>query len=501
MSRHLKALGLAAALAAAILVPLYGAPGSGSVPHPEWARMLLRALDLESALPATITVRELFAILAWKESLSYPADRYLRAEGMQVVSEGGAHRLLARDAVAEAAYPVLVVRSGTYRLRVEMTGRAGSAASAEVRRLNPSARLQAFPLLAPATTTWLEAGSIHLDRGSYSAAVLLPSGAALDRVELAPPCLSPVEPPGGWRAEAATQAQDVAVTAVQALDMEWELPPAAPPIELSASDFRVSAGSAAPGLAGSPVAWLRAGPQGVQAMILMDIPETGLYTLWSLGDGQQSWLADSCQKAILCPRGTTTTGTEPGWRAVLTTRFTAGRHALSVTLGVGAALGRLRVERKKETPADYVGTLARLGFEVGPAGPIGRDRAGEAVRFIQDRRARMEANTCGEVLPPGLMAGGLAEPAPVAGPGQTPGYSGQPTRGPDVPLSTNPPATTPPPSATLSSPQPLPTPVPTPPPPPTTTPAPTPPPTTPPAPPPTVPPQPPGSPVVPSPAP
>ena len=499
MSRRLKALGLAA-LAAALLVPLYGAPGSGTVPHPEWARMLLRALDLETALPAAATARELFSTLAWKESLSYPADRYLRAEGVQVVHDGGAHRLLAREGVAEAAYPVLVVRGGTYRLRVEMTGREGATASAEVRRLNPSARLQAFPLPAPAASTWLEAGSIHLDRGSYSAAVLLPSGTALDRIEVAPPCLSPVEPPGGWRSEATTQTQDVAVTAVQALDAEWELPPAAPPIELSASDFRVSSGGAAPALAGSPVAWLRAGPQGVQAMVLLDVPQTGLYTLSTLGDdaGPQSWLVDSCQKAILCPRGAAATAAAPAWRPVLTTRFTAGRHALSVALGAGAALGRLRIEHKKDTPADYAGTLARLGFEVGPVGAVTRDRALEAMRFIQDRQARLLASTCGDVLPPGLMASGLAEPAPVAGPGQTPGYSGQPTRGPDVPLSTSP-ATTPPPSATLSAPQPLPGPLPTP--PPTTPPAPTPPPTTPPAPPPTVPPQPPGSPVVPSPAP
>ena len=40
----------------------------------------------------------------------------------------------------------------------------------------------------------------------------------LDYIEFAPPCLSPIEPYGGWQATALALNEDVAVTVIQALD-------------------------------------------------------------------------------------------------------------------------------------------------------------------------------------------------------------------------------------------------------------------------------------------
>src|SRR5205807_704781 len=74
---------------------------------------------------------------------------------------------------------------------------------------------------------WVDAGRVHLDPGAYTASVLLPRGTALEHVEVAPPCLSPIEPPGGWKAADVLLSEDAAVTIVQALDRESELPPAA----------------------------------------------------------------------------------------------------------------------------------------------------------------------------------------------------------------------------------------------------------------------------------
>jgi hypothetical protein len=153
-----------------------------------------------------------------------------------------------------------------------------------------------------------------------------------------------------------------------------------------------------------------------------------------------------------------------------------------VTLAAGAALGRVRIERKKDGPADAMATIKRVGFDVGEPGPMPRAHATAAMAFVKDgRHARLAESACGDVAAPELLEAGLAEPAGVRGPGARPGFPGQPPSGVGVPLSG--PAAGPGPPAT------------TPPGPPTTTPPGPPAATPPPGPPPTIAPQPPGSPV------
>jgi hypothetical protein len=175
----------------------------------------------------------------------------------------------------------------------------------------------------------------------------------------------------------------------------------------------------------------------------------------------------------------------------MTAAFSAGRHFFNVTLSPGASVQRLRAERKKDGAADYVATLLRLGFDVGPAGPVTRARAVDAMHFVE--RRRMEATgACGDIPGP-VLEQALAEAAPVPGPAKGPGVTGsEPPGTPLVPVGgPAPPPTTPPvttsPVPVAPSPEPFPTPGPRP----------KPQPTPPLAPPPTTPPQPPGSPVVP----
>ena len=129
--KALKTAGLIAIVAAAVMVPLYGEVGGGGVRHPEWARMLLRALDLEDDLPQNATASLVFSTLSWKNTLTYPADRYLRARGVEIAAgPAGARHVVAAGGAAEVAYPIAVVRAGDYRLRVEISGdpkRPGSA--------------------------------------------------------------------------------------------------------------------------------------------------------------------------------------------------------------------------------------------------------------------------------------------------------------------------------------------------------------------------------------
>jgi len=497
MAKWLKALGLAAVVTVvAVMVPLYGDPRSSSVEHGEWARMLLRALDMERAVRPASPDAQLFSVLSWKNSLAFHADAYLRGEGVDLVGAGGAHRVVATSAAGEVAYPLAVVRGGDYRLRARMAGNPASPASAEIMPLGGNGAAATFTLAPSSLTGWVEAGAAHLDPGAYTASILLPAGTSLDDVEVAPPCTEAIEPQGGWRAGAVTQADDIAVTVVKALDGEAELPPAASPIAVTASAMRTTGGAAIAilGAAGRDGQWLKAGPRGLQATVFLELPEAGLYTISTFGvaGGGQSWKADACRKAVWCGETAVpgSVSVAPAWHPLMTATFGAGRHFFNVTMSPGASVERLRAELKKDSPADYVATLRRLGFDVGAAGPISRARAVDAMHFIQQRRMEM-VGACGDVAAP-VVERALAEVALLAGPGTGPAFTGIgpggtpliPVAGPTTPPG--PPVITPPvttlPTAPLPEPSPGPRRRPTPPPP---------------SPPPTIPPQPAGSPVLP----
>jgi hypothetical protein len=398
MSGRIKTLILAAVVTSAALVPLFGDPRSTPVTHPLWARMLLRSLDMTEVLRTSAVASQVFATLAWRDSLVYPADRYLREDGAVVREQGGTRVVTAAAGPAEVVYPVAVVEPGNYRLRARLEGQPQAPATAELAPLQGGGTVQTFTLVPATLPTWVFAGSAHLDPGAYGASFLLPPGCAMSRVEIAPPCLNPIEPMGGWRAVAVTTNEDLAVTALKALDAEYELPPDAAPIEIAGTDFHVEAPpeAVAERATATTVAnqTLRAGLKGLRAIISFDIPEPGLYTLSAFvspGSGQR-WLVDQCRKAMVCPGGAT------GWRAILSQSFSTGRHTLVVGLADDAMLQTVRIEKKKASPQDYVAALRRLGFDAGPAGPISQERAIDAMRFLRDRRRASQSQLCGDTV-------------------------------------------------------------------------------------------------------
>ena len=395
---RLKTLVLAAVVGAAALVPLFGDPRSTPVTHPLWARMLLRSLDMTDAVRASTQASQVFAALAWRDSLSYAADRYLRADGAVVREEAGRPVLTAGARPAEVAYAVAIVQPGDYQLRARIAGQPGEPATAEFLPMTGGNALKSFTLLPAAESAWVFAGSAHLDPGAYAAQFLLPAGCTLSQVEIAPPCVNGIEPPGGWQPAAVTTAQDLAVTAVKAIDVEHELPPAATPIEITGAQFQVEAPPQAvedrAKATGLDAMSLRAGRSGLRAIVAFELPDAGLYSISgfvSPGSGQR-WLADGCRKAVVCP------GQTQGWRPILSQVFAAGRHTLVLTLGDGAVFERLRIEKKKSQPADYVAALRRLGFDAGPDGPVARARALDAVAFIRDKRRALIASLCGDMV-------------------------------------------------------------------------------------------------------
>jgi hypothetical protein len=421
---RLKTFVLAAVVAAAALVPLFGDPRQTPVTHPLWARMLLRSLDMTDAVRASSQASQVFAALAPRDSLSYSADRFLRAQGAQVRGEGSAAVLSAGASPAEVSFAIPVAQPGDYHLRARLSGLAGSPATAEVRPLAGGEPLRSFTLAPAAETGWVSAGTTHLDPGAYAALFLLPPGATLSQVEVAPPCVNPIEPANGWQPAGVTTSDDLAVTAIKAIDIEHELPPAATPIELTGDSFQVEAPLSAveerAKAAGLEAMTLRAGRSGLRAVVSFEVPEAGLYSVSAFvtpGSGQR-FLVDGCRKSVVCPSEGT------GWRPIMSQTLAAGRHTLVLTLADGASLERLRLERRKNAASDYVATMRRLGFDPGPQGPVARSRALDAMRFVREQRRTLLSALCGDRVFVDDSMTGL--PAQVAGSTAAPVVPGQP---------------------------------------------------------------------------
>jgi hypothetical protein len=408
--------------------------------------MMLRGLDLLDQTELAEQASQVFATLSWKNSLAYRADRYMSATGVNVTGTGESRRIEASAAVGEAAYPIAVTRGGDYRVRLLLAGNPATPVETEIRALGEDKPEKVFTVPGSASPAWADAGTLHLDPGSYAATVLLPKGSILEYVELAPPCLTPIEPIGGWKPRAVATTADVAVTVLKAIDQEHQLPPSDSAIEIEAKDIQPEGPVALeasygpmPGLTGT---WFKAGAQGVSASLHLQLPEDGLYavSVFGVSGGGLRFLADACRKSVLCaePEPTNT----PGWRQVFSGQFAAGRHFVNVTLGRGAAIQRIRVERKKDAAAEYVATVRRLGLDLGPDGPITRERAVAAMRFIGAQRGLDSLRLCHDIVEgdPALVAvagSPQALPPGTGGPVPQPGGPG-PGPGTNVPPGTPP---------------------------------------------------------------
>jgi hypothetical protein len=403
MANKMKTALVLAVVAAAALVPLFGDPRSTPITHPLWARMLLRAMSMNDAVKVSSQASQVFSTLSWKDSLSYSADSFTKSDGVAVREQAGRKEITVASGVGEVVYPLAVVQGGDYRMRFRMSGPATTPATVEISPLGGSA-VKSFAFTPTAAVSWVNGSPAHLDPGAYSAAVMLPSGTTLEYVEIAPPCVSPIEPVGGWQGDRIASIEDVAVTALRAMELESELAPAATPIEVSGAEFApedptaVKASAPEEGLGG---VWLHAGQRGLRAIVNVDLPSPGLYTLSAFvvpGNGQ-SWVVDGCRKEVVCP---STKGA--AWRPIMTQSFSAGRHSVAVTLLDGGSVERLRLERKKDKAVDYVGTLRRLGYEPGTEGAITREKAVEAMKFVERRRAEMVTTYCGDIRLPAVRA-------------------------------------------------------------------------------------------------
>src|SRR5262245_40560801 len=179
MSNKAKTVLVLVVVAAAAIVPLFGDPRSTPVTHPLWARMLLRAMDMNDAVRVSSQASQVFAALSWKDSLTYPADSFSRSDGIAVREVAGRKEVTVASGVGEVVYPLAVVQGGDYRLRFRMSGPPATPATAEIAPFGRSA-VKSFAFTPTPAVSWVSASPAHLDPGAYSAAVMLPSGSTLE---------------------------------------------------------------------------------------------------------------------------------------------------------------------------------------------------------------------------------------------------------------------------------------------------------------------------------
>ncbi|HQZ17881.1 MAG TPA: hypothetical protein PLD86_13490 [Vicinamibacteria bacterium] len=455
MIKKHRALWIVAALSVVALVPLYGDPRRSPVTHSEWARMMMRSLGFEDNLKAIENADDIFTALAWKDQRNLVASEYKR--GTAVTTRGDF--VDTGTEIGETAYDLPVIRTGDYNIRLSLRGGPETPFQVEIRKDGQVDSVATFKPTGSGAEDYVsvDLGWVKLEPGNHTLSVILPPGTSLESIQISPPCLSPIEPLGGWRASALTSDEDLAVTMLQALDLESELPPADDPIEVRAGGFDILAPESRMtegGTEGDDFQ-LTATFEGLHAIVYVDIPIAGLYTVTALtatGDGQ-TWIADSCRRADICP----TPDATPKWRTLLTSEFNVGRHSFAVLLTNGASVGKIRLQRLKTAPEDYVAALERVGFRVGSKGPISRDKAREAMEWLRDRWKQklgidpscvIQAPVGRVAGTPGQVAGGLTlTPGVVTPPGVTPPT--QPPTGPPItpplppplPPTTQPPAT------------------------------------------------------------
>lgn len=477
-----RAFGLVAVLTAVGLVPLYGDPRKSPVTHSEWSRMLLRAMGFDESVTRVENADAIFRTLAWTDEHTIPASKYTR--GTDVTKRGNA--VDATTAAGESAYDLPIVRPGDYNVRLKLKGAPDKPFRVEIRKNGGADAIRTFkPTGNGDEISTVDLGWVTMEPGDHTLSVALPPGTSLEYVQVAPPCLTPIEPENGWRAAAITTGEDLALTMIQAMDWQNELAPGAEPIEIRAEKFQNLSATIKASRPVGGADQLVGNPDGVHAIAVAEIPEDGLYSMsaWVSEGRGQAWIADSCRRSTMCPAASGA----PHWRTIMTSDFKKGRHTFAVLLADSASVGRLRLQKVKDSGDDYIAALKRKGFDVGTPGPITREKAREAMDWlrIQWKRKFEEERPCTIDVPATRIAG-TAPRGEISGrnsgltvqPPPSPNTPGTPGGNPPVPPppgggpGPTPPPTPPPPPATPTV-TPTPPPTPTPPVPPTPTPSPT----------------------------
>ena len=336
--------------------------------------MILRGLDLLADEPGVNdTAAQAFATLSGRDSRSFPADRYVRGQRVETSPRTATAAIRASGGIGEAVYALGVARPGDYRLRLHVAG-AGAPAEAEITRAGDGRG--AAPLLACRAAAH-GAGSTRASCTSTPAPTTrpccCPRAATLEYVELAPPCVHPIEPRGGWKADGRHHDRGRrGDRAAGARPRVASCRPRASPLEFHGSDMQLEDGRSRRTPAASTAA--SAAARAARASCCRwTCPRPGSTRSPSsaCAGGGQRWLADGCRTCVVCP----STDAAPALaRRSSRASSQKGPHVFAARSDPAPASSGSGSSRRR-TAADYVGDRLRdSASSSGPAGPVTRER-------------------------------------------------------------------------------------------------------------------------------
>lgn len=413
--------GAGAVLAIGLLLLAALAPArasAGPVTQAQWAHLLVQAMGLGPAIDPT--GKDDATVIAFLTGGPVPATR-VRAVASEPIPSGAqrwpAGAPEARAGIRAGAqaltlrYAVRVTEPGIYALRFAGAGEAQRwrIDDGEPRLAQPAGRLDAA---GGDDREGNLLGYFLLAAGAHEVRVTLPPGGVLWRFELLRQPFPHIRPPGGWRPGAPLTFGDKAVTMIQAMQLEHELPDVAR-WRLQREGERYDADPVPvlqtnEGTREKPSAGLlvRGGADGSQVRYRLDVPRPGTYTLLARVTGSAGGrlrLNDAVERAW--------PPTRPAdrlvWDDLATLPLAAGSQDLEVNLAAGAGLDVLRLVYRDPSPEAALLLLQDLGFEESSAEESVDMAAARA--NLDDERFRERVNT--------LVAGFYTQSGPGVGPG------------------------------------------------------------------------------------
>ncbi len=368
----------------------YGVAQSTLVTQAEWAVYMAQGLGLDWNLPENAKSDHYLERLDWTNGIEFQASQMLDGSTATPLDDGSVQSEV--GAPSEALYQMATLRAGDYGFRVKLGG--GRA----VLKVSD----QAYDLFQPnASPRWVDLDRVPLDPGEHPMSLMLVDGARAESLGVIPPCMTPVQPSGGWSPLEPLTFDEMAVTLAKALDLERNLPELGDPVTLRGEDFRKTIVYPYPGelenASEDDPYWLSSGGSIVAAVVRFEVPEDGVYSVETryLSPRPIRWAMDSCLRVVTCP----VTVSQVGRRRSLALELTAGEHVLEVTLPPGAKLDRVDVQRRDGSPEEYLGVVEDEGFKLGKADDAVRRRdALHAARRLRDRFDELTQLRCSDEL-------------------------------------------------------------------------------------------------------
>ncbi len=398
---------------------------AGPITQAAWARLLVGAMGISEAVDPS--GQDDAALIEFLSGTPAPAIRVWAASakpfpsGVQSVpGDGGDGKEGVRvgNETASVRYLIRVPQPGIYALRFVGAGdlQRWRMDGGEARLGQPSGRLSDMAASLGAEKEMGDLlGYFLLPAGEHQVTVEIPPGGALGRFDLLRQPFPHVVPPGGWRPEAPLTFGVKAVTMVQAMQIEHELP--------DISKWRVQregerydadllpARQTNEGTRDKPSegALVQGTESGSRVLYRVQVPQPGTYTLLARVTGTGSGrllLNDSVERAWRAP--------DPAdrlvWNDLATLPLGGGAQGLDVRLDAGAGLDVLRLVYRDPSPEASLLLLEDLGFR--ESDPEAVVSTAAAIDNIENARFQERVNT--------LVAGFYTQPGAGIGPGSGP---------------------------------------------------------------------------------